>query len=72
MKTTRNIKLRTFCGSSADLALMRNHNPLIRDVALELSNLTTADFLAGFKTSTDVSRGDRIPLVLYFLGSRQD
>lgn len=55
MKSIRCIKLRTYCKSPADVALMRISNPLDRSVAVKASRQTTPDFLNAYKIPIDIS-----------------
>jgi proteasome activator subunit 4 len=59
MKTARYTKLRTFCKTPADLALMRNYNPLQRCVAVEPSRQQSLDFLADFKKPLNLKQADQ-------------
>ena len=63
MKCARNIKLRTYCGSPSDLALMSNHNPLKRMVIIEPSYKTTTQVLGGFKKPLDMGKEGHVPSV---------
>ncbi|RDB28522.1 Proteasome activator complex subunit 4 [Hypsizygus marmoreus] len=62
MKISRNIKLRTFCPTPADLALMVIRNPLKTEVAVKPSHQLTTKVLADFKTPYDLSGGVRSPI----------
>lgn len=63
MKSIRFIKLRTHCRDPADLALMRNLNPLRRSVPVKPSRQTTPDFLNAYKIPVDVSIASDEPYV---------
>lgn len=64
MKISRFIKLRTFGGTSTDLALEQNHNPLKHKVSIETP---TADFttqwLLDFRGPLDGEKAAQQPFV---------
>lgn len=63
MKSLRYVKLRTFCPDPADLALMRNHNPLKEEVSVQPSQSFTTTFLQNFKTAVSTDVTNREPCV---------
>ncbi|KAG6902315.1 hypothetical protein C0995_001694 [Termitomyces sp. Mi166 len=63
-KIARNIKLRTFCTTPTDLALMRVRNPLKMKMVIEPSHKLTAKVLADYRTPFDSKQDIRKPLFL--------
>ncbi|GLB36425.1 putative protein with domain of unknown function (DUF3437) [Lyophyllum shimeji] len=63
-KAARNIKLRTFCISPADLALMRTRNPLKTRVVVDPSHQLTSEVLAAYRKPFDLDQEIRTPLFL--------
>ncbi|KAG5352050.1 hypothetical protein C0989_004042 [Termitomyces sp. Mn162] len=63
-KIARNIKLRTFCITPMDLALMRVRNPLKMKMVIEPSHKLTAKVLADYRTPFDLNQDIRKPSVL--------
>ncbi|KAG6837040.1 hypothetical protein H0H93_015903 [Arthromyces matolae] len=61
-KIARNIKLRTFCTTPADLALMRVRNPLKMKMVIQPSDKLSAKFLADFKIPFNPREDNRTPL----------
>ena len=61
MKIARYLKLRTFCKTPVDLALMRSNNPLKSSVAVEPLPQLASDFLANFKKPFNMTQTDQIP-----------
>ncbi|KAG6832246.1 hypothetical protein H0H92_004211 [Tricholoma furcatifolium] len=61
-KIARNIKLRTFCTTPTDLALMRIRNPLKMKVVVEPSHQLTNKILAAYRTPFDPKQDIRTPL----------
>ncbi|EEB90585.1 hypothetical protein MPER_11186 [Moniliophthora perniciosa FA553] len=64
MKSTRNIKLRTYCSDSADLYKGRNHNPLQVKAEVNASHEVTQKYLNGFRVpvNLDSMSGDQLYL----------
>ncbi|ESK98482.1 membrane protein [Moniliophthora roreri MCA 2997] len=64
MKSTRNIKLRTYCSDSADLYKGRNHNPLQVKIEVNASHAVTQRYLNGFRVSVNLDSmpGDQLYL----------
>ncbi|KNZ79712.1 Proteasome activator complex subunit 4 [Termitomyces sp. J132] len=63
-KIARNIKLRTFCITPMDLALMRVRNPLKMKMVIEPSHKLTAKVLADYRTPFDLNQDIRKPRFL--------
>ncbi|KAG6869176.1 hypothetical protein C0993_012275 [Termitomyces sp. T159_Od127] len=63
-KTARNLKLRTFCTTPMDLALMRVRNPLKMKTIIEPSHKWTAKVLADYRIPFDPNQDVRKPLFL--------
>ncbi|KAF5377624.1 hypothetical protein D9615_005155 [Tricholomella constricta] len=63
-KSARNIKLRTFCMTPADLALMQTRNPLKMKVVVEPSHQLTSQVLAAYMKPFDMKQEIRTPLFL--------
>ncbi|KAG6866832.1 hypothetical protein C0991_008768 [Blastosporella zonata] len=63
-KIARNIKLRTFCPTPVDLALMLVRNPLKMKTVVRPTHRLTSNVLAGYKKPFDPKQDIRTPLFL--------
>ncbi|KAG5652289.1 hypothetical protein H0H81_005549 [Sphagnurus paluster] len=63
-KIARNIKLRTFCMTPADLALMQIRNPLKMKVVVKPSQKLTSKVLSAYRKPFDITQEPRVPFFL--------